>query len=231
MLEKLFYKRADDMDSYSDAFESRVRDRFEAFREEAKGVGTSDENRQILYGLRMRVNGKDRRVTDIAEAFVTMTHINIRMLNTDAMPDLAKIIKEEKGLTNIQMKPEEQLMVITLPKPSLEQKLELNDYVENRLTNFKKNIMGVKAQTGQQLKAGLDKEFIQPADATKSGKNIEKVSEHYLTMARMLTLLKQKSILKGQFTFRNDDEKVLLRKAKPYEAILAAPQNEDEDDE
>ena len=229
MLEELYFKRKDDLDSYSDAFESRVRDRFDIFVSEARSAGTSDENKQILYGLRMRVNGKERRVTDLAEAFVTMTHIDIRMLNTDAMSDLAKIIKEEKGFSKIDMMPEDQLMRITLPKPSLEQKLELNDFVENRLTNFKKNIMGVKAQTGQQIKAGLDKEYIQPADATKAGKNIEKISEHYVLRAKMLTLLKQKSILKGQFTFKSEEEKAIFRKAKPFASVMEFVEEENEE--
>lgn len=229
MLEILYFVRKDDLDSYSDAFEARVRDRFDIFVKEARSVGTSDENKQILYGLRMIVNGKERRVTDLAEAFVSMTHIDIRMLNVDAMSDLAKIIKEEKGFSKIEMMPENQMMRITLPKPSLDQKLELNDYVENRLTNFKKNIMSVKSQTGQQIKAGLDKEFIQPLDAAKAGKNIEKISEHYVLRAKMLTLLKQKSILKGQFTFASEEEKAIFRKAKPYASIMQYVEEEDEE--
>jgi ribosome recycling factor len=229
MLEILYFVRKDDLDSYSDAFEARVRDRFDIFVKEARSVGTSDENKQILYGLRMIVNGKDRRVTDLAEAFVSMTHIDIRMLNVDAMSDLAKIIKEEKGFSKIELMPENQMMRITLPKPSLDQKLELNDYVENRLTNFKKNVMSVKSQTGQQIKAGLDKEFIQPLDAAKAGKNIEKISEHYVLRAKMLTLLKQKSILKGQFTFNSEEEKTIFRKAKPYASIMQYVEDEDEE--
>ena len=229
MLEILYFVRKDDLDSYSDAFEARVRDRFDIFVKEARSVGTSDENKQILYGLRMIVNGKERRVTDLAEAFVSMTHIDIRMLNVDAMSDLAKIIKEEKGFSKIELMPENQMMRITLPKPSLDQKLELNDYVENRLTNFKKNVMSVKSQTGQQIKAGLDKEFIQPLDAAKAGKNIEKISEHYVLRAKMLTLLKQKSILKGQFTFNSEEEKTIFRKAKPYASIMQYVEDEDEE--
>ncbi|MDA8654876.1 ribosome recycling factor [Alphaproteobacteria bacterium] len=229
MLEELYFVKQEDLDSYSDAFEARTRDRFDIFVNELRSAGSSDESKKILYGLRMQLNGKERRVTDIAESFVRDSHIDIRMLNTEAMPALAQIIKEEKGFTKIDMIPEQQLMRIALPKPTLEQKLELNDYVENRLTNFKKNVMSVKSQTGQQIKAGLDKEYIQPLDAAKAGKNIEKISEHYVLRAKMLTLLKQKSILKSQFTFNSEEEKTIFRKAKPYASIMQYVEDEDEE--
>ncbi len=229
MFDELYFVKEEELDSYSDAFEARTRDRFDAFANEVRSSGSSDENNKILYGLRMQLNGKERRVSEIAESFIRDSHIDIRMLNTEALPVLAEIIREEKGFTKIDIIPEKQLMRITLPKPTLDQKLELNDYIENRLTNFKKNVMSVKSQTNQQIKAGLDKEYIQPLDAAKAGKNIEKISEHYVLRAKMLTLLKQKSILKGQFTFDSEEDKAIFRKAKPYASIMQYVEEDDDE--
>jgi hypothetical protein len=45
-------------------------------------------------------------------------------------------------------------------------------------------------QTGQQLKAGIEREYIEQTDAVKVSKEIERIIEHYVTFSKILSVAK-----------------------------------------
>ena len=48
----------------------------------------------------------------------------------------------------------------------------------------------MKMQTGQQIKAGIEREYIEQADAVKVSKEIERIIEHYVTYSKIFSVAK-----------------------------------------
>ena len=58
LLESFFFKKNTELMSYSDSFESRMRDRFITYVKEIREAGTSEENNQILRNCKIIVKKK-----------------------------------------------------------------------------------------------------------------------------------------------------------------------------
>ena len=95
-----------------------------------------------------------------------------------------------------------------------ENKMELSDSIDGKFGTFQKNITGVKAQTGTQIRAGLTNEFIDGKEATKAGKEIDLILAHYKKWGRTLSLCKQKLILGRDFKATKDEDIALEKNIK-----------------
>lgn len=206
--------------SYSDAFEARVRDRLMVFMKEIKDAGASEENLNILKNAKIMVKGKQRRAMDLVTVQCTAENIFVRSLDEDARAEVMKYLKAEKGFTKIKEQKEEQLVVVTLPKMDIERKFELSDFLEQKYKQFHKNIMGVKSQTNQQLKAGMEREYIDGPDAAIANKEIEEIIIHYVKLGKLIFWAKQKDVLRHQFKVTNEDDVILSRKIGTVKHIV-----------
>ena len=92
----------------------------------------------------------------------------------------------------------------------IERKFELSDYLEQKYKQFHKNIMGVKSQTNQQLKAGMEREYIDGPDASTANKEIEEIIVHYVKLGKLI-LGKTKDVLRHQFKLTSEDDIILAR--------------------
>jgi ribosome recycling factor len=206
--------------SYSDAFEARVRDRFIIFMKEIKDAGASEENLNILKNAKIIVKGKQRRAMDLVTVQCTAENIFVRSLDEEARAAVMQYLKAEKGFTKIKEQKEEQLVVVTLPKMDIERKFELSDFLEQKFKQFHKNIMGVKSQTNQQLKAGMEREYIEGPDAAIANKEIEEIIIHYVKLGKLIFWAKQKDVLRHQFKLTNEDDIILSRKIGTVKHIV-----------
>ena len=206
--------------SYSDAFEARVRDRLMVFIKDIKDAGASEENLNILKNAKIKVKGKQRRAMDLVMVQCTSEHIFVRSLDEEARAEVMQYLKTEKGFKNVKEQKEEQLVVVTLPKMDIERKFELSDFLEQKYKQFHKNIMGVKSQTSQQLKAGMEREYIDGPDAAIANKEIEEIIVHYVKLGKLIFWAKQKDVLRHQFKVTNDDDIILSRKIGTVKHIV-----------
>ena len=206
--------------SYSNAFEARVRDRLMVFIKDIKDAGASEENLNILKNAKIKVKGKQRRAMDLVMVQCTSENIFVRSLDEEARAEVMKYLKTEKGFKNVKEQKEEQLVVVTLPKMDIERKFELSDFLEQKYKQFHKNIMGVKSQTSQQLKAGMEREYIDGPDAAIANKEIEEIIVHYVKLGKLIFWAKQKDVLRHQFKVTNDDDIILSRKIGTVKHIV-----------
>ena len=206
--------------SYSDAFEARVRDRLMVFIKDIKDAGASEENLNILKNAKIKVKGKQRRAMDLVMVECTSENIFVRSLDEEARAEVMQYLKSEKGFKNVKEQKEEQLVVVTLPKMDIERKFELSDFLEQKYKQFHKNIMGVKSQTSQQLKAGMEREYIDGPDAAIANKEIEEIIVHYVKLGKPIFWAKQKDVLRHQFKVTNDDDIILSRKIGTVKHIV-----------
>ena len=206
--------------SYSDAFEARVRDRFMVFLQEIKDAGASEENLHIMKNARFIIKGKQRRASDLVTVQCTAENIFVRSLDEEVRSNVMKYLKNEKGFKKVKENKEEQLVVVSLPKMDIERKFELSDFLEQKYKQFHKNIMGVKSQTNQQLKAGMEREYIDGPDASIANKEIEEIIAHYVKLGKLIFWARQKDLLRHQFKLTNEDDIILARQIGSVKHIV-----------
>lgn len=206
--------------SYSDAFEARVRDRFMVFLQEIKDAGASEENLHIMKNARFIIKGKQRRASDLVTVQCTAENIFVRSLDEEVRSNVLKYLKNEKGFKKVKENREEQLVVVSLPKMDIERKFELADFLEQKYKQFHKNIMGVKSQTNQQLKAGMEREYIDGPDASIANKEIEEIIVHYVKLGKLIFWARQKDLLRHQFKLTNEDDIILARQIGSVKHIV-----------
>jgi len=206
--------------SYSDAFEARVRDRFMVFLQDVKDAGASEENLHIMKNARFIIKGKQRRASDLVTVQCTAENIFVRSLDEEVRANVLKYLKDEKGFKKVSEQKEEQLVVVSLPKMDIERKFELSDFLEQKYKQFHKNIMGVKSQTNQQLKAGMEREYIDGPDASIANKEIEEIIVHYVKLGKLIFWARQKDLLRHQFKLTNEDDIILARQIGSVKHIV-----------
>ena len=205
-LEKLNFKTKKELSSFSDACESRLRDRFLSYFHEVRQTGSSEENQNILLSAKITVDNKPRRALDFAQIVVEPEQINIFSNNGQVLAGIRDFLKTEKGFTKFSEDIRLGKLIVKLPKLTFENKMELSNAIDGKFSTFLKNITGVKTQTGTQIKAGLTNEFIDTIEANKASKEIDLILAHYRKWGRTFALCKQKLILARDFKLEKEED-------------------------
>ena len=213
-LEKFNFKAKTELSSFSDACESRLRDRFHNLFYDLRTTGTSEENLNILQSAKITIDNKPRRALDLVSITVEPEQINFFSTNGQALAGVKEYMISEKGFKKVIEDPRSGKITVKLPKLTFENKMELSDSIDGKYGTFQKNITGVKAQTGTQIRAGLTNEFIDGKEATKAGKEIDLILNHYKKWGRTFALTKQKLILGRDFKATKEEDISLEKNIK-----------------
>ena len=189
-LAMFMYESEDELRSYSDSFESRARDRFVVYVDELYNMGSADEFQKMFHADKVIVKKKNRRLMDYIEVTAFKDRLEIISLNDEVTEGLIKITREEKGFDDIRRDPAKNMITIVFPEMDFNQILELADATIAKQKQYERTLNSVKMQTGQQLKAGIEREYIEQTDAVKVSKEIERIIEHYVTFSKILSVAK-----------------------------------------
>ena len=189
-LAMFMYESEDELRSYSDSFESRARDRFVVYVDELYNMGSADEFQKMFHADKVIVKKKNRRLMDYIEITAFKDRLEIISLNDEVTEGLIKITREEKGFEDIRRDPAKNMITIVFPEMDFNQILELADATVAKQKQYERTLNSVKMQTGQQLKAGIEREYIEQTDAVKVSKEIERIIEHYVTFSKILSVAK-----------------------------------------
>jgi hypothetical protein len=205
-LEKLLYKTSAELLSYSDSFESRARDRFVTYVNELVSLGSSDEYQKMFHADKIMLNKKQRRLMDFIEIETFIDRIEITSLSEEVTIALVALIKNEKGFKQVKLDPAKNMVIITLPPLNMNAKLELAGAVEAKYKSYGKTLAAVKAQTGQQIRAGINNEYIFGPDAAKAQKQIDSIINHYMTYSQLFMMAKTEVIV-GKYSPQSPEDK------------------------
>jgi hypothetical protein len=236
-LSKFLFVPEDELKSYSDSFESRARDRFIAYVKEMFELGSTDEYGTMFHADRIVINKRNRRLLDYIEVTALIDRVEVISLNQEVTERLIHIIKVEKGFETVHHDEVNSRVTIPLPPLTFNQQLELNDAAIAKLGQLERTFFAVKSQTGQQIKKGIENEYITQIDSAKVSKEIDQVIEHYLYNARLFAIAKREMIM-GSFKPKTDLEVELYPHIKPATDFLTAaaaaqakpPEEESEED-
>ncbi len=234
-LSDFLFTSESELKSYSDSFESRARDRFVAFVKELFELGSSDEYRTMFHSDKIVINKRNRRLLDYIEVSALIDRVEIISLNQEVTQRLIEIIKTDKGFETVHYDQANSRVTIPLPPLTMNQMLELADAIVAKEKQIERNLFSVKAQTGQQIRKGLENEYIDNIDAAKVSKEIDQIVEHYLHVGKLFSIAKREMVM-GSFKPKTPEDAELYKQIGPARDVLLgktmekpAPEPEPED--
>ena len=204
-LSDFLFVSTDELKSYSDSFESRARDRFVVYVKELFELGSSDEFSTMFHSDKIVIAKRNRRLLDYIEVTAMIDRVEVISLNQEVTQKLIEIIKTEKGFETVHYDQANSRVTIPLPPLTMNQMLELSNAIIAKEKQIEKSMFAVKAQTGQQIRKGIENEYIDQIDAAKVSKEIDQIVAHYAQCAKLFSIAKREMIM-GSFKPKTPEE-------------------------
>ena len=224
-LSEFLFISPDELKSYSDSFESRARDRFVAFVKELYELGSSDEYRTMFHSDKIVIAKRNRRLLDYIEVTAMIDRVEVISLNQEVTQKLIDIIKNDKGFETVHYDQASSRVTVPLPPLTMNQMLELTNSIIAKEKQIEKNMFAVKAQTGQQIRKGLENEYIDQIDAAKVSKEIDQIVAHYAHCAKLFSIAKREMVM-GSFKPKTPEEAELYGEIGPARDVLLGKKKE-----
>ena len=203
-------------DSYSQEANANMKVAIENLVTNLTQVGSADAYKNALFGLKIMVDKRPRRITDVAnvEPGLKPRSLDLMVYSRELIPLVVEEIKLA-GFKNVTSDIELQRVTIIVPAPTLEDLERIEDDLDRVARSTVSNLTKVKANSGQRLKAGLENEYIEVAEAAKARKNLDDIIDHYVEIAKLHVLKKRIKVMGKYFQPKPEDEK-LMKKLKNF---------------
>ena len=203
-------------DSYSQEANENMKVAIESLVTNLTQVGSADAYKNALFGLKIMVDKRPRRITDVAnvEPGLKPRSLDLMVYSRELIPLVVEEIKVA-GFKNVTSDIELQRVTILVPAPTLEDLERIEDDLDRVARSTVSNLTKVKANSSQRLKAGLENEYIEVAEAGKARKNLDDIIEYYVEIAKLHVLKKRIKVMGKYFQPKPEDEK-LMKKLKNF---------------
>lgn len=203
-------------DSYSQEANENMKVAIENLVTNLTQVGSADAYKNALFGLKIMVDKRPRRITDVAnvEPGLKPRSLDLMVYSRELIPLVVEEIKLA-GFKNVTSDIELQRVTIVVPAPTLEDLERIEDDLDRVARSTVSNLTKVKANSSQRLKAGLENEYIEVAEAGKARKNLDEIIDHYVEIAKLHVLKKRIKVMGKYFQPKPEDEK-LMKKLKNF---------------
>ena len=211
----------DPLDSYSLAAMARTEDILSFLVEDLNVIGSKDAYKNILYGVRIIVEGKNRRLSDFSEIINEEEDNNIKQKNTDnfkinifrenLVDDIITIIKQN-GFKEVNRIKDTTHILIKIPEPTQNQLKEFAGETKRIERSAISRIARIKSDAIQRIKAALEREYIEPHAAVPAKAHLENIQQSAVSEIRLIGLKKRKTLLGRFFSYTDEEEKKLGKK-------------------
>ena len=203
-------------DSYSQEANENMKVAIENLVTNLTQVGSADAYKNALFGLKIMVDKRPSRITDVAnvEPGLKPRSLDLMVYSRELIPLVVEEIKVA-GFKNVTSDIELQRVTIIVPAPTLEDLERIEDDLDRVARSTVSNLTKVKANSSQRLKAGLENEYIEVAEAGKARKNLDEIIDHYVEIAKLHVLKKRIKVMGKYFQPKPEDEK-LMKKLKNF---------------
>ena len=215
-LQVIIMNEEDLTDSYSQEANQNMKVTIENLVTSLTQVGSSDAYKNALFGLKIMVDKKPRRITDVAnvEPGLKPRSLDLMVYSRELIPLVVEEIKVA-GFKNVTSDLELQRVTIVVPAPTLEDLERIEDDLDRVARSAVSSLTKVKANSSQRLKAGLENEYIEVAEAGKARKNLDDIIEYYVEIAKLHVLKKRIKVMGKYFQPKPEDEK-FMKKIKNF---------------
>ena len=206
-------------DSYSAEALANMENYIISFGAMIKDVGSSEGFKNALFGMKVMIDKRPRRVADITKIYTGRAPRTLELLvfSREHIPLIVAEIKES-GLKNVKADSQQQLITVVVPKPTLDDLTAMEDQVAGMSRSAISSLTKIRGNTSQRLKAALENEFIDGVTMNNSRNKVDAVYDKYVKLVKLHALKKRKTILGSYFEPKNEEERLLLpelKKLKP----------------
>ena len=184
-------------EQYSMQAENLMKSAVEEYKEIVKEVKATDANLTIIRNIRVSIQGKPRRLVDIADLKKTedVHKIQLLVFNTDHIELLTEQIDE----LNFSYDVDGQFINITVPDPTYKQLMEVVDDINRKKNSAATRLTKAKSEATTRARTALENEFITQGVASAASRKCDEYYQNYGDQISEMTLEKIKDILGPEF--------------------------------
>ena len=212
-------------DSYSsEALQNMAEFMFD-FGDTIKDIGSEDAFKNALFGMKVMVEKKPRRIADIAKVMVGTKPrtLDVMPYSRDHVELVAKEIKAN-NFKNVKFDIQQQLVTVTVPKPTLDDLQAMEDQVASLTRSSINSLVKIKGLTTARLKKAVENEFIDGVTASGSTKKVDAVFDKYVLQIKLHSIKKRQKILGNYYEPKDDAEAMLLPEIKKLKPLPKRPE-------
>ena len=180
-------------EQYSVQAENLMKSAVEEYKEVIKDVKATDANLTIIRNLRINIQGKPRRLVDVADLKKTddVHKLQLLVFNTDHI----ELLTEQLDENGFSYQVEGQFINITVPDPSYKQLMEVVDDLNRKKNSAMGRLTKAKSEATTRARTAVENEFISQGVASAASRKCDEYYENYGGQIAEMTMDKIKNIL------------------------------------
>lgn len=180
-------------EQYSVQAENLMKSAVEEYKEVIKEVKATDANLTIIRNLRINIQGKPRRLVDVADLKKTddVHKLQLLVFNTDHI----ELLTEQLDENGFSYEVEGQFVNITVPDPSYKQLMEVVDDLNRKKNSAMGRLTKAKSEATTRARTAVENEFISQGVASAASRKCDEYYENYGGQIAEMTMDKIKNIL------------------------------------
>ncbi len=180
-------------EQYSVQAENLMKSAVEEYKEVIKEVKATDANLTIIKNLRINIQGKPRRLVDVADLKKTddVHKLQLLVFNTDHI----ELLTEQLDENGFSYEVEGQFVNITVPDPSYKQLMEVVDDLNRKKNSAMGRLTKAKSEATTRARTAVENEFISQGVASAASRKCDEYYENYGGQIAEMTMDKIKNIL------------------------------------
>ena len=212
-------------DSYSAEALQNMENFMYTFGDSIKDIGSEDAFKNALFGMKVMIDKKPRRIADLAKVYVGTKPRTLEVMpfSREHVELIAKEIKLN-NLKNVQHDVQQQLIRVTVPKPTLDDLTAMEDQIATISRSAISSLVKIRANTSARVKAAVENEFIDGLTAQASTKKVDAVYDKYVMLVKLHSIKKRKSILGSYYEPKDNEEKSLLPEINKLKPLPKRPE-------
>ena len=212
-------------DSYSAEALQNMENFMFTFGDSIKDIGSEDAFKNALFGMKVMIEKKPRRIADLAKVYVGTKPRTLEVMpfSREHVELIAKEIKQN-NLKNVQHDVQQQLIRVTVPKPTLDDLTAMEDMIATISRSAISSLVKIRANTAARVKAAVENEFIDGLTAQASTKKVDAVYDKYVLLVKLHSIKKRKSILGSYYEPKDNEEKSLLPEITKLKPLPKRPE-------
>ncbi len=193
-------------EQYSMQAENLMKSSVEEYKEIIKEVKATDANLTIIRNIRVNIQGKPRRLVDVADLKKTedVHKIQLLVFNTDHIELLTEQLDENSFSYDI----DGQFINITVPDPTYKQLMEVVDDLNRKKNSAMGRLTKAKSEATTRARTAVENEFITQGVASAASRKCDEFYQNYGDQITEMTKEKIKNILGPEYFKKYEEEEL-----------------------
>lgn len=199
-------------DSYSRACKNRMEAMLDDYINSLEMLASLDTLKNILYGVRVVVDYRNRHLTDFAavnlEDDPKARFFSVSVSRKDIVRDVRRVMRSA-GFDEMQFDEDNMTLWIIIKRPTFDQRNELLLEANRFERSTRQAVANVKRDTMERLRAAVDREYIEEVDIKPTMEMIEVLYAKTIEHVTLITIRRKQQIMGSFFVFDSKEDEEL----------------------